>query len=219
MEVLAPAAKGRLEAKPITYGTLPYRRESGCLWTCVPSRRRLLQAFRCPGDVLWFASEGVYRIPSIDKPIWIHFPQFPGIRHRGSGGDSTTPPTSDLSPQVCVFESIDPDAVERRYPRLSATGLSPGPSRFETEYTCYESRDDGLLRFTAGSRASTENLYYFNLTMTSARIRCRLNVGAEPPVAQVLHLGEGDTEGVSARPTFAAWPRLILARCSGGWLS
>jgi hypothetical protein len=135
------------------------------------------------------------------------------------GGDSTTPLTSDLSPHVCVFESIDPDAVERRYPRLSATGLSPGPSRFETEYTCYESRDDGLLRFTAGSWASTENLYYFNLTMTSAGIRCRLNVGAEPPVAQVLHLGEGDTEGVSARPTFAAWPCLILARCSGGWLS
>lgn len=140
----------------------------------MPSRRRLLQAFRCPGGVLWFAPEGVYRIPSFDKPIWIHFPQLPGIRHRGSGGDSTTSPTSDLSPHVCVFESIDADAVEGRYPRLSATGLSPGPSRFETEYTCYESRDDGLLRFTAGSWASTENLYYFSLTMTLAGIRSAL---------------------------------------------
>jgi hypothetical protein len=35
------------------------------------------------------------------------------------------PPTSTRT--TASFESIYPDAVERRYPRLSATGLSPGP--------------------------------------------------------------------------------------------
>jgi hypothetical protein len=31
---------------------------------------------------LWFACGVFYRIASIDKPICIDFPEFPGIQHR-----------------------------------------------------------------------------------------------------------------------------------------